>query len=326
MELRLWELMVSAAAGFLTTLLPGTLVISWLRRRFRERIASDSKRLDELHAAKQGTPTMGGVLMTAGVAVGMFACPAPSVTWLMRWQVVLCMLCFSVLGACDDYVKAVTGRKGLSVRQKLTWQLVLGGLFGVWLEWTAATRDTEILNGGWEWFAGAIWTTFWIVGGSNAVNLTDGLDGLAAGSVVVCAAGLAVVTGYQSEASAWSVVPAILVGVSAGFLWYNRHPAKVFMGDTGALPLGAVLGLTAVGASVEWAAVGCGLVFVLEMLSVVLQVGWYRRTRRRLLLCSPLHNHFVFAGVPETKIVQGFWLFAALSVVITGALIAWRGA
>jgi phospho-N-acetylmuramoyl-pentapeptide-transferase len=322
-EIRLWELLVSAAAAFLTTLLPGPRVIRWLKRSFRERVASDSKRLDELHASKHGTPTMGGVLMTAGVIVGMLVCPSAAVTWSMRWQVVLCVFCFSVLGACDDYVKAVTGRKGLTVRQKLTWQLLLGGVLGFWLEWTAAERG-GLSSGGWGWITGVIWTTFWVAGGSNAVNLTDGLDGLAAGSVVVCGAGMAIVIGYQRTGSGWCVVPVILAGVSAAFLLYNRHPARVFMGDTGALALGAVLGLAAVGAGVEWATVGCGLVFVLEMLSVVLQVVWYRRTRRRLLLCSPLHNHFVFAGVPETKIVPGFWVFGVLSVVVTGGLIVWQ--
>ncbi|MFM7037248.1 MAG: phospho-N-acetylmuramoyl-pentapeptide-transferase [Planctomycetaceae bacterium] len=326
MDIRLWELLVSAAAAFLTTLLLGRPVIRWLRRSFRERIASDSKRLDELHASKRGTPTMGGVLMTVGVIVGMLVCPSASVTWSMRWQVVLCVLSFSVLGACDDYVKAVTGRKGLTVRQKLTWQLLLGGLFGCWLEWTAAAERGGLFRGVWEWIPGVIWTTLWIAGGSNAVNLTDGLDGLAAGIVIVCGTGMAFVIGSQVTGSEWCVVPAILAGVSAGFLWYNRHPARVFMGDTGALSLGAVLGLAGVGAGVEWATVGCGLVFVLEVLSVVLQVGWYRWTRRRILLCSPLHNHFVFAGVPEKRIVSGFWMLAALGVVVTGVLVVWQRA
>jgi len=320
----LGDLLVSVVAAFLATLIPGPFVISWLKRRFRERISSDSRRLDELHAAKQGTPTMGGVLMTAGAMVGILVCPSASLGWTVRCQAMTCLLGFSALGICDDYTKAVSGRKGLTVLQKLTGQLVLAGILGVWLGWSQWPQSGQGGGSSAPFWPLVIWTMFWVAGGSNAVNLTDGLDGLAAGSVILSGAALAVVIWIRTERAEWCVMPAVLAGTSAGFLWYNRHPARVFMGDTGALPLGAALGLCTVAAGVELGMVVSGLVFVVELMSVVLQVMWYRRTRRRLLLCSPLHNHFVFAGVPEQKIVRGFWLIGAISGTTAVCLAVWQ--
>ncbi len=315
------DLLVSVLAGLFATLLPGPLVIRWLKRRFRERIASDSRRLDELHAAKQGTPTMGGVLMTAGVLAGISVCPEEALGGTVRWQAVTCLLGFSLLGAWDDYVKATTGRKGLTVLQKLTGQLVIAGALGVWQAFSSELPD------GWggitslSFWVCVAWTTLWVAGASNAVNLTDGLDGLAAGSVALSGASLAVVIALQSSTPEWCVIAAVVAASAAGFLWYNRHPARVFMGDAGALPLGAMLGLCATGAEVEWPSFACGLVFAGELLSVVVQVLWYRRTKRRLLLCSPLHNHFVFAGISERRIVRWFWLFGLMSSSTTVCLV-----
>jgi phospho-N-acetylmuramoyl-pentapeptide-transferase len=217
----------------------------------------------------------------------------------------------------------VSGRKGLTVLQKLMWQLLFAGILGVWLGWSQWPQGEQGGSSYTLWLF-VIWTMFWVAGGSNAVNLTDGLDGLAAGSVVLSGAALAIVIGIQAERAEWCVVPAVLAGTSAAFLWYNRHPARVFMGDAGALPLGAVLGLCTVAAGVELGMVVCGVVFVVELMSVVLQVLWYRRTRRRLLLCSPLHNHFVFAGVTEQRIVRGFWLIGLISGATAVCLAVWR--
>lgn len=199
MAIGLGDLLVSVVAAFLATLIPGPLVIGWLKRRFRERIASDSRRLDELHAAKQGTPTMGGVLMTAGAIVGIVVCPAESVGWTVRCQAIACFIGFSALGICDDYTKAVHGRKGLTVLQKLTWQLVLAGIVGVWLAWSQGTQSDLGGSSSAPLWLLVSWTMFWVAGGSNAVNLTDGLDGLAAGSVVLSGAALAVVIGVRTE-------------------------------------------------------------------------------------------------------------------------------
>lgn len=301
------EAIVSLGVGLLSTVIAAPWVIGVLRRRFRERIVSDSSRLNELHAGKRGTPTMGGVLMVWGTSVGILSSPSQHFGWGERLLGVLCVLSFSVLGCVDDYVKAVTGRKGLTVRQKLFGQLVLGVIFGVWLEYLQG----GISDGNWGVFgAGVIWAMLWMVSGSNAVNLTDGLDGLAAGSTVLaaCSLGAGILVFGDSATRGWGAAALSLGGSAAGFLWFNRHPARVFMGDAGSLPLGALLGLCAVAAGWEWRMLLIGFVFLVELLSVVVQVCWYRRTGRRVLLCSPLHNHFVFRGDGERRIVGMFWI------------------
>jgi phospho-N-acetylmuramoyl-pentapeptide-transferase len=225
------------------------------------------------------------------------------------------LLSFAVLGACDDLVKATGGRKGLTVRQKLFWQVVLGLGLGVYLAWMEADSAAGSAGSIQQILPRVLWTTLWIVSGSNAVNLTDGLDGLAAGCTALAAIALTAAIVLGGGASGWGVLVASLGGSAFAFLWYNRHPARVFMGDAGSLPLGAMLGFCAVGAGRELAMGLAGLVFLVETLSVVLQVCWFRRTGRRVFLCSPLHNHFVFLGAGEQRIVGAFWALGALAGV-----------
>ncbi|MFO1003990.1 MAG: hypothetical protein U0936_27045 [Planctomycetaceae bacterium] len=162
---------------------------------------------------------------------------------------------------------------------------------------------------------------------SNAVNLTDGLDGLAAGctSITAIATTIIVVVQISSSGASESLMiagtsSAALAGSSAGFLWFNRFPAKVFMGDAGSLPIGGIIAITALMSGTEFLLLLTGVVFVAETLSVMLQVFWFRRTGRRILLCSPLHNHFVFQKVPEAKIVRWFWLTAAATAILATGL------
>ncbi len=162
-----------------------------------------------------------------------------------------------------------------------------------------------------------------MTGTANAVNLTDGLDGLASGCTVITSValgtGLIVLLGADSSTASIRQAATLLftlAGSCAGFLWFNRHPARVFMGDAGSLPIGGILATCALATRTELSLVICGGVFVVETLSVMLQVFWYRRTKTRILLCSPLHNHFVFRGTKEQKIVAGFWIAAtALSII-----------
>jgi phospho-N-acetylmuramoyl-pentapeptide-transferase len=293
--------------GLIATVFAAPWVIGVLRQRFRERIVSDSARLNALHASKRGTPTMGGVLMVWGASIGVMLSPSEQPGWGERLLGVLCLVSFSVLGCMDDYVKAVSGRKGLTVWQKLFGQLLLGGALGVWLAYLRSGSGTEPWV---AWAASVIWAMMWMVAGSNAVNLTDGLDGLASGSTVLaaCSLGAGILIYGDPAVVGWGYLALSLGGSAAGFLWFNRHPARVFMGDAGSLPLGAFLGLCAVAAGWEWRMLLIGFVFAVELMSVVLQVCWYRRTGRRVLLCSPLHNHFVFRGDREWTIVGGFWI------------------
>ena len=325
------------SAGLLSltlSLVCGPWLIRWLRSRFTERIVSDSARLNEIHASKQNTPTMGGLLI-AGTTVVSMLCFA-DVSSPLVWLFCLTVAALTLLGATDDWIKLRTMRKGMTARTKLAFQCLIasaaaGGIYlfqadhglagRIIIPWTDRTMDL-----GSCWIP---WAAFVIAGSSNAVNLTDGLDGLASGCSAITSTALAVVI-CQSAGSgineadihgqghaAAAISCAALAGSTLGFLWWNRHPAKVFMGDAGSLPIGGLLAVAALSTGNELLLAIMGAVFVVETLSVILQVGWYRRTRRRVLLCSPLHNHFVFRGGRETGIVAAFWL-AAMFAALTG--------
>ena len=248
------------------SLVCGPWLLRWLRSRFTERIVSDSLRLNELHAAKQNTPTMGGLLI-AGTTIVSILCFA-DVTSPVVWLFCLTVSAFMLLGVCDDWIKLRTTRKGLTVRQKLLFQCLLGGAAAgglyvfnsdhgsagrIVIPWMDGT-----MHRGWYWIP---WAAFVIVGSSNAVNLTDGLDGLASGcaaitsiamAVVICGSagiGISETDIFGAGQSVAAISCAALAGSTLGFLWWNRHPAKVFMGDAGSLPIG---GLLALAASVRW--------------------------------------------------------------------------
>ena len=324
------------SAGLLSlalSLVCGPCLIRWLRSRFTERIVSDSVRLDELHASKQNTPTMGGLLI-CGTTVASILCFA-DVSSPLVWLFCLTVSAFTLLGASDDWIKLRTMRKGLTARKKLVFQCLIassaaGGMYmfqtcyghagRIRIPWMDGT-----MNPGWCWIP---WAAFVIVGFSNAVNLTDGLDGLASGCSTITSSAMAVVicsgagvgineTDIHGPGQSVAAIScAALAGSTLGFLWWNRHPARVFMGDAGSLPIGGLLAIAALSTGNELLLAIIGAVFVVETLSVMLQVGWYRRTQRRVLLCSPLHNHFVFRGVPETGIVAAFWLAAMFAALI----------
>jgi len=317
--------LLAGGIAFAVALVLGPFVIRILRQRCGERIASDSARLNELHASKQKTPTMGGVLIMAAFLIGAGTC----VQWhtAFVWLVVGLALLLCGLGAWDDWIKLRTSKKGLTVRQKFIAQAVIAFIASAVL---AAIRGFEggpaTSLSGWlpEWaqFLMIPWAAFVIVGASNAVNLTDGLDGLAAGCTVITGAAMTVIicrTAAAASISAGgdagivqdaSIFFAAITAAAAGFLWFNKHPASVFMGDTGSLPIGGLFALLAVACQLEFVLLLTGAVFVVEVLSVMLQVAWFRRTKQRILLCSPLHNHFVFQAVKEVRIVRAFWLAA----------------
>jgi len=322
---------VAAGTALLTSLIFGPFVIRCLKQSFPERIASDSARLNELHAAKKNTPTMGGLLIIASILAAVLATGrrnSPFVILALTTTVAM-----TLVGVYDDWIKLRTVRKGLTVRHKLMAQVVIAAATSVACFQLSANGPYESSNlfqmhGAWlqTGWAYIPWATFVIVGTSNAVNLTDGLDGLAAGCTFVTALALAVITVFAPiglnnaglrEDSA--MIFAALAGSTLGFLWFNRHPAQVFMGDAGSLPIGGLLAVTALACRLELILALVGLVFVVETLSVIIQVAWYRRTKRRVLLCSPLHNHFVFRGIPERRIVCGF-LIATVIFALAGLL------
>jgi phospho-N-acetylmuramoyl-pentapeptide-transferase len=289
------------------------------------------------HKPKAGTPTMGGlvVILVASVCLLLWAKPGNPLVWMS----LLALLWFGGIGAVDDWLKLKEMHsRGLSPNEKLLWQFVGAIVISVLylvsspggME-SAGTLSLPFLK-----HPVPIPLVFYIflssvvmVGTSNAVNLTDGLDGLAAGLIALAAVGLAVVAylagnlkfsaylriPYVPNAGELAVVCAIVVGACLGFLWYNAPPAQVFMGDVGALGLGGILGAMAVFAKAELLLVIFGGVFVLEALSVLAQVGIFKLSKRRVFLMAPLHHHFELKGLPESKLIIRFWIFSLLLVI-----------
>jgi phospho-N-acetylmuramoyl-pentapeptide-transferase len=319
----------AVAASLSTALICGPSLIRWLQLRFRERIVSDSSTLNQLHASKANTPTMGGLLIVGAVIISLVAqmFAAPDVGSLALIVLSACSAAvFLTIGAVDDWQKATGRSKGLTVRQKfvLQWLAGLGTAYGLWAirrSLPGGTDSSDTFGSVWLFIP---WSAFVIVAASNAVNLTDGLDGLAAGCTVITALAMILILPLVVPADSRillapsQIVLSALVGACLGFLWFNRFPAKVFMGDAGSLPIGALLAIPSLATRTEFVFAAASLVFVLETASVILQVASFRLTGRRVLRCSPLHHHFVFQGIAETRIVRSFWLLALAAGILTG--------
>lgn len=326
---------LAALASFVLALVCGPRLIRWLKGHFREPIKSASAQLIQLHATKQATPTMGGLFIVGGLVASTLVFGDWTNPFVPLAMVMAAAL--ATLGAIDDLVKLRTSARGLSPRAKILAQsaIALATALVVYrlhpehnhgLELTLPLVETKIALG-WLFVP---WSALVIVGASNAVNLADGLDGLA-GGCLVCATGGVAIVAYACGHAGWAqylgiphlagagemaVIAAGMIGALLGFLWFNCHPASVFMGDTGALPLGGLLGLLAVIARQELLLVVIGGVFVAEAASVILQVAFFRWKKRRIFLCAPVHHHFQLQGWPEGKIVVRFWIAAALCAVL----------
>ncbi len=304
--------------SLVVTLLLGPLTIPLLRRlKFGQNIRSDGP---SRHMAKAGTPTMGGVMFLAGITVATLL-----VTRQMEAIIVLvAIMGFGLIGLLDDFLKVVLKRSlGLRAREKLAGQILLSGLV-VSVAVTYFGRDTALTIP----FAGLIFADgtqvhlgFWlylvfgilvIVGTANAVNLTDGLDGLAAGVTTTAAAAFVFVSLLSSQPGV-ALVMAAVVGGCLAFLVYNRYPAKVFMGDTGSLALGGGLGAAAIITGTELFLLIIGGIYVIEALSVIIQVISFQIFGRRVFRMSPLHHHFELGGWSENKVV---FTFGVASVVL----------
>ncbi len=283
------------------------------------------------HAAKTGTPTMGGLLM-------LFSIVTATLLWgnlsnLFVWIVLFVTISFGTIGAVDDYLKQVRKQGvGLKGRSKLVMQVAIGLLVGGIL-YACGDFDTHIsvpffkgVNPDLDWIY-ILFATLVIVGTSNAVNLTDGLDGLAIGPVTVAAATyvvLSYVSGhieianylqirYVPGSGELAVFCGALVGAGMGFLWYNAYPAQIFMGDVGSLPLGGALGAVAVMTKHEFLLALVGGIFVIEALSVIFQVGFFKVTSgHRIFRMAPIHHHFELKGWPEPKVIVRFWIIAII--------------
>ncbi len=335
---------LAALVAFAVALLMGPRLLAWLQRRqFLEvETNTDSAALNVINARKRPTPTMGGVMIVGAILAAGLVCGDLTNDYVILG--LLSTLGFGFIGFIDDWVKLTRrDRRGLSAAAKYLLQffialalavvitLIFKGrtnsadLLALHIPFTQHARlDLSFLSG----LPHVLLVLLVVTGTSNAVNLTDGMDGLAAGTMVISALAMAavcVVVGraatllpqgpvlYVPFSQEMTVFCTAMAGATLGFLWFNAAPALLYMGDTGSLPLGSLLGYVAVVTKHELLLILVGGVFVVEALSVIAQVACFRWSGgRRLLRCAPLHHHFQFAGVPETRIVVRFWIFAAL--------------
>ncbi len=327
------------AGAILTALLISLFLGPVLIRKLREQQIGQSIRDDgpESHLKKAGTPTMGGLLILASIFLSTLLWA--NLTNRFVWMALFCTAWMGALGFVDDYLKVVgKSSKGLSVRTKLIWQSIPGLLIGGFLYVAPVDVFTTKLAIPFfkRWvpdlgLAYILFVALVIVGSSNAVNLTDGLDGLAIGPILMAAAAytvLAYVAGHAAIArylqvifvkgsSELTILGGAIVGASLGFLWYNAYPAQVFMGDTGSLGLGAALATMAILVKNELLLLIVGGVFVAEAISVILQVFSYRATGRRVFRMAPIHHHYELNGMAEPKIIVRFWIISFILALLS---------
>jgi phospho-N-acetylmuramoyl-pentapeptide-transferase len=309
----LGEILIAGMGSMLICIFLGPRYIEYLRlKEFGQNIREEGP---EEHHEKAGTPTMGGLIIFTAIAIPYLVLSDRDTQSLAVFGVALgCAL----IGFIDDFLKIVRRRSlGLSARYKLIFQAILAA--GLWyvarhsvglessLELRISHASLDIPN--WSY---PIVIFLVIAGSSNAVNLTDGLDGLAAGCCAIVLLAYTAITFITTGQHSLSLLSACLVGGCIGFLWFNAFPASIFMGDTGSLGLGGAIGALAVMTQTEILLIITGGIFVIEALSVALQVATFKLMRRRVLLMAPIHHHFELLAWSETKIMLRFWIIAAV--------------
>lgn len=327
-----------AILGALTALLISFVIGPSMIRKLNQYQIGQMVRNDgpESHLEKAGTPTMGGALILVAIAVSTLLWSDLNNRYM--WVVLIVTLLFGVIGWVDDYKKLVKkDSRGLKSRYKYLWQSVVGIGAALYLYFSAQVpAETQLMVPFFKDVAidlglgFVVFAYFVVVGSSNAVNLTDGLDGLAIMPTVMVAGALglfAYVSGH-AEFARYLVIPyisgvgevaifcAALVGAGLGFLWFNTYPAMVFMGDIGALALGAALGIVAVVVRHELVLLIMGGVFVMETVSVIIQVASFKLTGKRIFRMAPLHHHFELKGWPEPRVIVRFWIITVILVLI----------
>jgi phospho-N-acetylmuramoyl-pentapeptide-transferase len=336
------------AFAALTALLISFILGPWLIDRMRRIKVGQFIREEgpKSHQQKAGTPTMGGILINVAILI-------PTILWAdilnpYIWIILFVTFAYATIGFFDDYLKLARKRNlGLTAKQKFTAQFGVALLAGLAIAYLPSIHNNYSTVLTFPFFArvvlnlGVLYIPFImivIVGASNAVNLTDGLDGLAIGSTLIAAATYAVLTyaaGHFRIADylriAWvpqtgelAVFCGAMVGASLGFLWFNAHPAEIFMGDVGSLALGGAIGCLAVMIKQEILLVLVGGLFVLEALSVIIQVASFKLTGRRIFKMSPIHHHFELSGWRETKVVVRFWIIAIMFAMLSLATLKLR--
>ncbi|MBN1224360.1 MAG: phospho-N-acetylmuramoyl-pentapeptide-transferase [Candidatus Aminicenantes bacterium] len=323
---------VRTALAGITALLISMVLGHWVIKGLKKHQVGEEIRPDgpKSHSEKRGTPSMGGILIIAATLI-------PTLLWgdlenIYVWIAVFTMLSFGILGFWDDYLKIKKKKvSGLIIRKKLIIQIFLAGVIGLFLLYLGSKGEFDLRMSlpffkAWTPYLGVLylpWIMFILVGSSNAVNFADGLDGLAIGLTLISATALTALC-YIAGHALWSqylnitrvglaseltVFLGAMAGACLGFLWYNCHPAEVFMGDTGALSLGGTIGAVAILIKQEFLLFTVAGVFILEALSVLIQISYFKMTGgKRIFRMAPLHHHFELMGWSEQKIVVRFWI------------------
>ena len=336
-----------SAYATVTALLLAFALGPWVIRKLRDLKAGQMIREEgpQAHQRKAGTPTMGGVLIIVAIVLPTALWADVSEPWVQI--VIAATLWMGGLGFLDDYLKVIKRRsKGLIAVQKIVGQALFGVLLGVWLylqplhgDYTTMTSvpflKERFVDFGWLYIPFII---FVVIAATNAVNLTDGLDGLAIGLAGIAAAAFAAFA-YVIGRADWSqylqilylpgsgeltVYCAALLGAALGFLWFNAHPAQVFMGDTGSLALGGAFGTLAILLKIEFVLVIVGGVFVIETLSVIIQVVSFKLRGKRVFKMSPLHHHFELSGWAEEQIVMRFYILGVMCAMLAASTLKLR--
>lgn len=325
---------LSTVTAFVVTLLIGPSLISALNFYRIGQIIRDEG--PKTHLTKHGTPTMGGLMIL--IAMLLSTLLWGNLTNHYLWIVIGVMMSFGLIGFLDDYFKLVNkSTRGISARSRYFWESIIGLAVATYLYWIAQTpAETSLLLPFFKHISIDLglfyipFAYFVIVGAGNAVNLTDGLDGLAILPVVMIGSALAIFAYLVGNAifSKYLILPHIpgtgelvilcgsLAGAGLGFLWFNAYPAQIFMGDTGSLSLGGMLGTIAVIVRQELVLALMSGIFVLETISVIIQVLYFRYTRKRIFLMAPLHHHFELKGWPEPKVIVRFWIISFVLVLL----------
>ena len=311
--------LIAAIAFAVSMLVTGRMIPYLKQKQFGQYIREEGP---EAHLSKAGTPTMGGIAIVIGITVAVIVSMfMPGSHTVPKIAILLSMFAFGAVGFVDDYSKiAKKQNEGLTPKQKIVLQLLFGLALAVFMMMSEGTSVVIPFAGksvdmGWLYIP---FVVFIEVAMANAVNLTDGLDGLASSTSAItacCFALVGMLVGSGSEPMA--VAGQATFGAAIGFLLYNRYPAQIFMGDTGSMALGGVLSATAITGHMEWLLPIAGLIFVIEALSVIIQVTYFKKTGgKRVFRMAPIHHHFELGGWHETKVVRIFCLFTLICCVI----------
>ena len=311
----MWQIIAAFIISLCVGMIMGPLLIPALHRlKFGQSVRDDGPKS---HLKKQGTPTMGGVIFFFTLTLGGIFLAKDSLTF---WFLLATALGFGLIGFVDDYIKIVKHRSlGLTAWQKIIAQVVLSAVLiyaalkGLGIGTQVIVPGTKIvLDLGWGYIPLVM---ILLIGTTNAVNLTDGLDGLAAGVTLIVATGFGLI-GYISNFFSATLFAAVLMGSCLSFLFFNLHPAKIFMGDTGSFVLGGAIAALAIVTKTELFLPIMGVVYVAEVVSDIIQVSVYKRKKKRVFRMAPLHHHFELGGWKEQKVVYTFWAAAAIAVLI----------